>query len=125
MINTHINSGVLAHLSRVSPVSTTTHVASASSVHVASVHRDASVHGPPSGSHVTPHWVAPGGTAEAGNVAAAPVEVSTAVEASSEGWRRQETTWWPVEAATGAWSCRDHKWVKLESLTMMYLINSF
>lgn len=94
------------HLVGVSPVSTTIHVASASSAHVPSVHWATSAHGAPSGSHVTPHWSTPGGSAQAGNGAATPVEVSTVGVPSSEGWRRQEAARWTVEAATGPRSCR-------------------
>ncbi len=88
-----------------SPVSTTVHVASTSSVHVPPVHRASSVHGPPSGSHVTPHRATPGGAAQTGNGATATAEISTVVEPSSEGWGRQETARWTTEAAARARSC--------------------
>lgn len=92
------------HLAGMSPVSTTIHVASTSSVHVPSVHWASSVHGSPSGSHVTPHWSTPGGSAQAGN-GATPTEVS-AVGETSEGRGRQETARWTVEAAARARSYR-------------------
>lgn len=100
------NQEVQTHLARMSPVSTTIHVASTSSVHVPSVRWATSVHGPPSGSHVTPHWATPGGSAQAGNGTTSPAEVSTVMEPSSEGWGRQETTRWTAEAAARSWSCR-------------------
>lgn len=71
------------HLAGVSPVSSTVHLASASSVHVPSMPRTASVHVPPSRSHVTPpHGAAPRRPTQDGHVAT--VKVSTAREASSD-----------------------------------------
>ena len=98
---------IKTHLSGMPPVSTTVHVAATSSVHVSSVHRAASVHGCPSGSHVAPHRAAPGGSTQAGNGATHPVEVSTIMEASSEGWGRQEAARWTVEATARAGSCKN------------------
>lgn len=88
-----------------SPVSAAVHAAAAASVHVtASIHWAASVHGSSSGSHVAPHVPAPGGSAQAGDVAATPVEVPAVGEASSEGRGRQEAARWTIEAAAGAGS---------------------
>lgn len=70
------------HLAGVSPVSSTVHLASASSVHVPSMPWAASVHVPPSRSHVTPHGAAPRRPTQDGHVAT--VKVSTSREASSD-----------------------------------------
>lgn len=70
------------YVSRMAPVSSTTHLASASSVHVPPVARTASAHVAPSGSHVPPHGAAPGRPTQDGHVA--PVEVPTSREASSD-----------------------------------------
>lgn len=104
------------HLVGMSPVSTTAHACSTSSVHVPSVHWATSAHGSSSGSHVTPHWSTPGGSAQAGNGAAAPTKVSTVGESSSEGWGRQEAARWTVEAATRTRSCRHIKTAQKYSL---------
>lgn len=97
----------LLKLVGMSPVSTAAHAAAAatssssSSAHVPSVHWAASAHGSSSGAHVAPHRAAPGGSAQAVDGAAAPVEVSTVGESSPEGWGRQEASGWAVVATTG------------------------
>lgn len=103
-----------------SPGSTTVHVSSTSSAHVPSWHWASSAHVTPSGSHAAPHWSAPGGSAQAGNGAATPAEVSTAMEASSEGWGRQEATRWTVEAAARAGSCEtDQRQVSMDVFQLL------
>lgn len=52
----------LLELVVMSPGSTTMHAGSTSSAHVSPVHWATSAHGSPSGSHVTPHRSAPGGS---------------------------------------------------------------
>jgi len=90
----------------VAPGPSTVHVGSTPSAHVASVHWATSVHGSASRSHVS-HWSATRGSAQTRNrAAAAPVEVSTVMEASSEGGGRQEAAGWAVEASTRAGSYR-------------------
>lgn len=91
-------------MSRVSPVSSTAHLASASSVHVPPVARAASAHVAPSGPHVTPHGAAPGRATQDGHVA--PVEVPTAREASSDVQGGQEVAGGAGEATVGPWACR-------------------
>lgn len=70
------------YMAGVSPVSSTTHLASTSSVHVAPMAWAASAHVAPSGSHVAPHGPAPRRATQDGHVAT--VEVSTTREASSD-----------------------------------------
>lgn len=88
-----------------SPVSTTTHVGSTSSAHVASVHWATSIDVSSSGSHITSHWSSPGGPAQAGKGTATPVEVSTVGVTSSECWGRQESARGAVEATARARGC--------------------
>lgn len=92
------------HLAGVSSVSSTIHLASASSVHVPSMPWTTSVHVPPSGSHVTPHGAASRRPAQDGHVAT--VKVSTSREASSDVQWRQEVAWWAGETTVRAWTCR-------------------
>lgn len=93
------------HLAGVSSVSSTIHLASASSVHVPPMPRTAPVHVPPSGSHVTaPHGAAPRRAAQDGHVAT--VEVSTSGVASSDVEWRQEVARWAGETTVRARTCR-------------------
>lgn len=100
-----------AHLAGMPPVAAAVHVGSASSVHVSPLRRAAAVHGTTSVAHVTPHWSGPGGASQARQwpaTAAPSAEVAAVVEATPEGGRGQEATWWAEEAATTRTrSCRD------------------
>lgn len=94
------------------PVATTVHVGSASSVHVSSLRWAAAVHGAAPVAHVTPHRSRPGGASQTRQGAAATTapsaEVAAVVEAAPERGRGHEATWWAEKAATPrSRSCQD------------------
>lgn len=87
------------HLVEVAPVTaaSSAHVTAASSAHW----RTTSVHG---STPVAPHRSSSWGPSLGGHEGAAPVEVGTVGESTSEGWRGHEPSRGASEPATWAWS---------------------